>query len=613
DGEAASLAWSPDGKTFAVGQRPLDQPEAPARQLCLYDAATGKLTAERHRDDWSVEQIAWSPDNRRLLVTGEDTPAWLVERDELSPRAMPHPFPWNPSLAWNEDGVPLAAGFAQVEGKLAGQLWQADPPKLLRTFATQLEGERIGWLALSGDGRFAAAGCRDTIYGYPSERAAYVYEAATGNPVAHFDQSAGHPGPWIFPKEEAPVNLWEYEPRYAISSDGKRLARCGHHLGGPVITEVRSELCVADRRQITMGWRSYQKMFCASWSHEGGSLAWRGEDGAIRFWPRATTSGQVAAPAPPWGYPGLSCFAATDLQWSPDDLSLTAAFDNSTRFDRYSSITGELQWMRSTPSESPMCGYAPAFSSHGQDFAVRLNAGFRVGVFDRETTTPKKTLDAVTDDIVVWSSDAQQLAVYRGEATEIWDIEANECVRRFDGGRASLLWSPDGLRFVLSGSGEATIHEAASGNVLHSLNDPPLGPAKIWPRLAWSPNSGRIAGRGRIWDAETGEVIARLPGAAVAGETGAPAWSADGATVAYLGPGRAVVVAAVAPKVRHSIAQGATLGQVDAQNIVALKGRDSDSAHGAVGPSNANGTGESRPVGADNSNSADTQGSAALH
>ena len=224
-----------------------------------------------------------------------------------------------------------------------------------------------------------------------------------------------------------------------------------------------------------------------------------------------------------------------------------------------------------------------------------------------------KTLDAVGDKPVTWSPDARQLAVRNGEATEIWDIEANECLRRFDGGSASLVWSPDGSRFVLSGGGDATIYDAESSNVLHSLDEPSLGAAKIWPRLAWSPDSSRITGRGRVWDAETGEVIARLPRAALAGETGAPAWSPDGATLAYLGPGRAVVVASVAPKVRHSTAQGETLGSVKTQNVVALKGRHSDDPHPVVGAAGDVDAGESRPVGADNSDLALTQGSASLH
>ncbi|MGH7194007.1 MAG: WD40 repeat domain-containing protein, partial [Candidatus Saccharimonadales bacterium] len=615
DGEAASLAWSPDGKTFAVGQRPLNQPEAPARQLCLYDIATGKLISDRHRDDWNVERIAWSPDSKRLLVTGETSPTWLVERDELSPHVMPGPFPWNPSLAWNEDGVPLAAGIRQVDGKPVGQLWRADTPKLLRTFATEFEGEQVGWLAMSSDSRFVAAGCRDAIDGYPSERAAYVYETATGNAVAHFDHSAWHPGRWVWPKEAAPVWLWEYEPRYAISRDGKHLARCGSHLGGPMVFATTTRAPVASRPAITDNTPGMNE-FRAGWSNDAGTLAWRGEDGAIHFCAMQATSAPVAAPVPPTCFPHIHPMCVTDLAWSHDDRFVLASFEQFARIDRYSPATGELISRHEMPNDSPTRIWAPMFSKDPRHVAGRMNGNARVGVFDFDASEPRKVLDAITDDIVTWSPDAKQLAVRNGEATEIWDIEANECVRRFDGGRASLVWSPDGSRFVLSGSGEATIHDAASGNVLHSLDDPPLGPAKRWPRLAWSPDGRRIAGRGRMWDAETGEIISRLPSAALAGETGSPAWSPDGATLAYLGPGRAVVItsvgnglravppaadaADVAPKVRHSTAQGETLGGVKIQSVVALKGRDSEVARdvvatGAIEPA------ESRPVGADHS------------
>ena len=620
DGEAASLAWSPDGKTFAVGQRPVDQPQtdllrwltrAPAEQLCLYDVATGVRTAVRRRDDWNVEQIAWSPDSKRLIESGEKSPSFLVTAAELVVHAIRAPESWEAALAWTAEGKPLFARPWEVEKKLVMQLWQADPPKLLRTFATQHEGERIGWLALSGDARLVVLGCRDTYQGYASERAAYVYDAETGDAVAHFAHSPGHPGEWK--NEDAPpLSSWEYEPRYALSRDGKRFARCGQQLGGPAVFDIRSGETLRDRRRMTTFWLGYPH-FLAAWSPDGESLAVRGEDGAAQYidipsaWPRA------AGPAGVYGYPGFNPYTFEGLRWSADSSHLTMAHALGGRIEIQSAKTGQAESnceVRPEAGADPFV-YCTALSADAK-FFVGIHGG-RLRVFESAGSRLLKTLDAMIDKPETWSPDAKRLAVRHGEATEIWDIEANECVRRFDGGSASLVWSPDGSRFVLSGGGEATIHDAASGNVLHDLDEPPLGSAKDWPRLAWSPDSRRIAGRGRVWNAETGEVIARLPGAALAGETGAPAWSPDGATLAYLGPGRAVVVADLAPKVRHSTAQGETLGNVKAQNIVALKGRDSDGSQRLVGADGAIDAGESRPVGAENSNAKSTQGSAALH
>jgi WD40 repeat protein len=605
DGEAASLAWSPDGSTFAVGQRPLDQPEAPARHLCLYDASSGKLLSARHRDDWSVEQIAWSPDGKRLLIASGRAPTFLAERDAATARVMRYQLPWTEAVAWTPDGVPLAAGIPYVDNKPLCQLWRDDPPELLQTYRATVEGERPIWTALSADGRFVVAGCGDTYPGYPSERAAYVFEAQTGNVVCHIDHSAGHPAPW---KDGSPIYSWEYAPRYAISRDGRYVARCGQHLGGPAIFRSRSGSGTRSRKQITMGWEPPRKNFCAKWSNDGASLAWRGEDGAVRFWPRETTSAQIAAPAPIWCAPYLHPMVASDLHWSWDDRFLVSAFGCLTRIDQYSPTTGELESRRET-SGADGAGWL-TLSPDGNFFAG--NQDWRVRVFETASSKLLKTLNAITGEPVRWSPDARQIAVRNGEATEIWNIEANECVRRFDGGRASLVWSPDGSRFVLSGSGEATIHDAASGNVLHEMDDPPAI-ASVWPRLSWTPDSRHIAGRGRVWDAETGEFIGRLPRAALAGETGAPAWSSDGTKLAYLGPGRSVVVANVAPKVRHSTAQGETLGNVHARNAVALKGRDSPGAINNAELNRAHNAGESRPVGADNSHADMTQGSAALH
>jgi hypothetical protein len=68
----------------------------------------------------------------------------------------------------------------------------------------------------------------------------------------------------------------------------------------------------------------------------------------------------------------------------------------------------------------------------------------------------------------------------------------------------------------------------------------------------------------------------------------------------------------VAPKVRDSTAQGATLGLVATENAVALKGRHSDRPHDAIHLATCR-FGNRAPLGLTISSRACTQGSAALH
>ncbi|MGH7138345.1 MAG: hypothetical protein ACREHD_21555, partial [Pirellulales bacterium] len=556
------------------------------------------------RDDWSVEQIAWSPDGKRLLIASGRAPTFLAERDAPTARVMRYQLPWTEAVAWTADGVPVAAGIPYIDNKPLCQLWRDDPPEVLQSYRTAMEGEQPVWTALSADGRFIVAGCGDTSQGYPSERAAYVFEAATGNVVAHIDHSVGHPGPWQ--GEAAPHRRWEYAPRYTLSRDGKLLGRCGKHLGGPDLFRADSGATVRTSRHLTTLWQA-EVNFRATWSHDSAWLAVRGEDGAIRYYSASTKWPTATSPAPVYGYPGFSPSAAEALNWSLDSERLTTV-RGGPHVDVQLARTGQSE---SIVSAAQRCSW-PVFSRDGTLFAGHYDDG-RVRVFEKSASRTLKALDAVTGVPVTWSANGKQIAVRNGDATEIWDVEANECVGRFNAGRASLVWSPDGAQFVLSGGNEATVHDARSGNVLHELDDPPIGSAKICERVAWSPDGRYIAGRGRVWDADTGEVVARLPAAALAGEIGAPAWSPDGAKVAYLGPGRAVAVAEIAPKVRHSTAQGETLGNAETKNAVALKGRDSRSATNGAELIRAHGAGESRPVGADDSNAAVTQGSAALH
>lgn len=530
DGEAASLAWSPDGKTFAVGQRPLDQPEAPARHLCLYDAATGKLLSDRHRDDWSVEQMAWSPDSKRLLVDDPHGVNWLFATSDNSVRQVAVPTDGGDGrhLAWTTEGIPFVAGTNQH----SLCVWRAEPLELLQRFPPSVSDSTVAWHALSATGRFAAGSPQGSRVGYEDAQCACVYDCATGKLVTQRDGAKS--GTASLPSE--------YRPRYAISRDGKRLARCGQILGGPTFFATNSDVPVRSRCQTTtLLWYLDNANFSAAWSHDGNSLAWRGEDGAVHFWNTLTRS-NLATAVPPWGFPGLRPSPAADLHWSHDDKLLDVAFDSNSQIDRYSSLTAVLETTRNA-GDSNHC-WAAVLSTDGRRFAGAMpSADYRVGIFERHSAIPESTIDAITRFPITWSPDGSRLAARMTDGCEIWDVFRNRCVRRLEG-NGPAIWSCDGSRFLFATTGKATVHDANAGVILSELDDSPAGDWR-WPRFAWSPDGNYIVGLGRIWNTSWGELVTRLPHAARGGSTGAPAWSPDGAMLAYLGPGRAVVVAEV--------------------------------------------------------------------
>ena len=146
----------------------------------------------------------------------------------------------------------------------------------------------------------------------------------------------------------------------------------------------------------------------------------------------------------------------------------------------------------------------------------------------------------------VWSPDGARLATF-GEKTVIWDIVGGLKLASFDIA-APAEWSPDGKRLAYTfGNGERfEIRDAQSGLLLVELANPEpvVAPGA---RLAWSPDAARVAGFGRVWNAATGEaavVLERFGKQANPGQIpGQPAWSPDGAFLAYEMADRTIGVA----------------------------------------------------------------------
>jgi WD40 repeat protein len=147
---------------------------------------------------------------------------------------------------------------------------------------------------------------------------------------------------------------------------------------------------------------------------------------------------------------------------------------------------------------------------------------------------------------VAFRADGQALAVVTDRGLQTWNLASGVLspltAVKVEGAAFSL--SPDWRRVAVADAhGVVSIFDVASASVVATLAvAPPPSDAQFAPDpagLSWSPDGARVAtaaDRVQIWDAATGSALGawKLP----AGETprrAPPQWTADGATVFFLG------------------------------------------------------------------------------
>ena len=151
-----SVAFSPDGKTFATGSGTTAGMHLNQRaEAKLYDAASGAVKAilKDHRDH--VTGVAFTPDGQSLVTTADDgVRVWDVASGRLRvllPEGQRPAY----SVAVRPDGNLLAAGEAFGDVRL----WDLDGNKLVGVL--NASSQMIRALAFSPDGELLATGSGD--------------------------------------------------------------------------------------------------------------------------------------------------------------------------------------------------------------------------------------------------------------------------------------------------------------------------------------------------------------------------------------------------------------------------------------------------------------------
>ena len=266
----ASLAWSPDNRTLALGST-----DDMAR---LLDTQTGKVSMLKgHTKD--VYLVAWSPDGKRLATGGFDNRVrvWSAEGQLISTHGDHAGI--IAGLTWLQGGRSLASVSTNM------QIIQWDAESDAQVFATKGEGDFLYNVTWSPDGDIMAAGLGDKsvrLWGRDGRLLATLY---------------GH-------TDEIYSTAW--------SPDGKVLATGGND------DTVRLWSAAGDAIATLTGHTDF--INGVAWSPDGKTLASGAFDKTVRLWdPAGTPLTTLEA--------GDGVFA---VAWSPDGKSLAAVLGGDT-------------------------------------------------------------------------------------------------------------------------------------------------------------------------------------------------------------------------------------------------------------------------------------------
>ena len=526
-----SLAFSPDGRTFASGSSyGTIILSGPIIQL---DRSTGEqkmLVGHRHR----ISSLAFSPDGKTLasdsrdgtirlwdVVTGEQK--WTLEKDSDDATM----------LSFAPDGRTLVS----VSWKEKIHLWDAHTGKHQKTFAMHPDCSVAG-AAFNPDGKTVAINSANgTIY---------LHDLDTGElkltlpgHKEYMDQLAFSPDGKtlaIASFEDETIRLWD-----AHTGKHKKTFTAPHdrYIGGLAFSPDGKTLASSSGDGTIRLWGTHtgnekhtftghsQRLFSAALNPNGDIIASGSTTGIINFWDADT--GQYIKTLN--GLRDGFVEPADSLVFSPNGRTLASSGHDSIRL--WDVQTGEHKMQLAKQTDAIV---SVAFSPDGKTLA----SGSRdktIRLWDAHTGKHKKTLIGHTEDVnsIAFSPDGKTIASGSDDETvRLWDVDTGKNEMTLVGHTEwvnSIAFSPDG-KTLASGGGESMIllWDMDTGKTKMGLT----GHADWVYTLAFSPDgkmiaSGCIDATIHLWDTQTGAYQKTLTGHTAGVDS--LAFSSDGKTL----------------------------------------------------------------------------------
>jgi WD40 repeat protein len=472
-GRIGGPAWSPDGKSFAVGA---------SIGIYLYDAETFEETNFLPSSS-EVMTIAYSPDGTTLASGFYDgtVKIWDIANGSKV-RTLDGHTNYVTIVAYSPNGNILATTAYEEPTKL----WDVTSGQELRKL---IENNGVRGMAFSPDGDILAI---TTFLGPTGNEKISLWDVASGQKLRTLERqlSGG--------SEDGGIGV-------AFSPDGKILA-CGYEMGSITLWDVSNW---NELRTLTGNASGVLRLV---FSPDGDILASAGFEGPLKLWDVA--SGQVLRTfgGDIWG---------VSMAFSPDGKTILASVPGDNAIKLWDVANG--QELRTLGWQGTFI-YSVAISPDRNIIASGSNDG-AITLWDAVNGQELRTLTGHTDYVtnLTFSPDVAMLASGSSDNTiKVWDVDSGQVLHTFgenvQGG--NIAFSPDGKILASGGTdGKVKLWDTTTGLVLRTLGEESGGCFKYGVySLAYSPD-GKIVASGyageliTLWDATNGEELRTLSGA----------------------------------------------------------------------------------------------------